>query len=188
LNDNTFNLHCLSKTDPLVIETLEAVSKLETLEIDMLSRDIFDDIRVFVENNLRDNWSDYCQNLNSNKQMVKRKSTRKKKIFVISNEPNVEFENMINIPESYNEFLTFLRNLFAAENLEFWEAVNEYQNNYSSFEETKSKAIQLAQDWLGYKTENSILSFDKTENIDAIFHRLDNNDIDITILDNVLFE
>jgi len=151
-------------------------------------RDIFEDIKVIVENNLRDYWVEFSTSFSLQQNNI-RKSVGKRKSLVTNvteNEINHEFNN-VKDPQLARDFLEYLRNNFSSENMELWQSVNEFKNKNAP---TKNEAIEIATTWLGYQGAECMVNFENESLLKNLFQALDKDTttIDKNLFDPIFFE
>eukprot|EP01130_Rhizamoeba_saxonica_P011208 TRINITY_DN4642_c0_g1_i1.p1 TRINITY_DN4642_c0_g1~~TRINITY_DN4642_c0_g1_i1.p1 ORF type:complete len:524 (-),score=114.60 TRINITY_DN4642_c0_g1_i1:57-1628(-) len=182
-NEKKFAVECVDENHNgllTIIETVEVDNTGNTL-----TRKLFDPIEWEVTSFLSDHWREFCESF-------KHKNTiRSTNVSVLDtgdtlNNSDHQFYNLLSNEELYREFLEYLRENFAQELLEFWKEVNNFM-----VDPIYEVAEVIAKKYLGYKTNDPILSLDdhSPKDINTLFGMLDNGecrtDMFLVVLRNI---
>jgi len=118
-----FKLNCIKIDDPIVKTTLSNVENIQKLKVNDLKKDVFNEIKEVVEKCLKEHWKEFLTSLEYGK-LEKKKDLDD---LLTEGSPEEQFEHILQIEPLYRDFIEYLRNLLANENLEFYKAVNEYK-------------------------------------------------------------
>jgi len=178
---NPFQVSFVTPDDEDVKTVLDNIDKLESVHYNDLTRDCFIPLKEELINYLNLNWDDYHKSIYFQKALRNEGSTISSKDLLNDLEGN--FDLVIEIDELYQEFLDFLRNKLASENLEFWKDVDTFKKVGNI-----SNALELSKVWLGYPGGEGVICLENNFYIDTVFSKLNAKKLDLNIFDELLNE